>query len=46
MTNTSALVLLILICGSIGLDYYFGFGIFIFLGQKFLALISWLAIWR
>jgi hypothetical protein len=47
MTNTLALILGILIVGSIAVDLLvYGSEHIIFLGKKFFALIEWVAFWR
>lgn len=47
MTNQIALVLAVLLIGSIVLDtLFFGVEHVVFLGKKMLDLINWMAFWR
>ena len=47
MTNTIALALGALILGALAVDYaIWGSEHLVFLGQKFIALLHWVAFWR
>ncbi|WP_164512290.1 hypothetical protein [Oceaniglobus ichthyenteri] len=46
MTNSIAIGLGFLILGLIGLDLWLDSGMIVYLGQKFVGLIDYLAFWR
>lgn len=47
MTNSLAIFFGIVIAAFLCVDFvFFGFGNLLFLGQKMLELLEWLAIWR
>ena len=47
MSNTTALVLALLIMGAVGADiWYSGGETLVFLGKKLAVLIEWMAFWR
>jgi len=46
MTNKIALIIGLVLVAILALDWIFGFGLAVFLGRRFLELISLVAIWR
>ena len=46
MTNGIALGIGIAVVAILALDWLFGFGLFVFLGRRFLDLINLVAVWR